>query len=304
MTGITIQARLAGGVWGHLVGDAIGVPYEFSRPSSIASVEWGHTGTHHQPAGTWSDDGALMLALLDSLLTTGFDLEDQARRSVAWLREGAYTPDGVVFDIGPTTRHALERVETGTLAAEAGGTDEGSNGNGSLMRVLPVALVGRTETDDVLVRRVSAASAVTHAHPRCRVTCAVYTLMARNLLLGESDRGAAMDKALVAVETHMPPEWRQDFDILAAWEPRTGDGYVIDCFWSAWDAFSEAAGYPEAIERAVRYGKDTDTTACVAGGLAGIYWGIEDIPQAWRNQMRGQEIVKRVMAELISRGGT
>jgi ADP-ribosyl-[dinitrogen reductase] hydrolase len=301
MTGPNLGERLAGGVWGHLVGDAMGVPYEFSVPGSINGVEWGHIGTHHQPPGTWSDDGALMLALLDSLLTTGFDLEDQSQRYVAWLREGAYTPDGL-FDIGPTTRSALERVEAGTPAAAAGGTDEYSNGNGSLMRVLPVALVGRAETDDVLVSRASAASAVTHAHPRCRVTCAVCTLLARNLLLGESDRGAAMDKALVAVKTHMPPEWRQDFDILAAWEPRTGDGYVIDCFWSAWDAFSGAASYPEAIERAVGFGKDTDTTACVAGGLAGIYWGVEDIPDAWRTQMRGQQIVKRVLAELISRG--
>src|SRR3954470_20302146 len=94
--------RLAGAVWGHLIGDAVGVPYEFQPPPAI--VHFGATGTHDQPAGTWSDDGALMLALLDSLLSAGFDADDQGRRAVAWADEGAYTPDGDGrFDIGGAT---------------------------------------------------------------------------------------------------------------------------------------------------------------------------------------------------------
>src|SRR5687767_2144669 len=71
---------LIGGVWGHLVGDAVGVPYEFRSADDIGTVEFGATGTHRQPPGTWSDDGALMLALLESLLSCGFDIEDQGRR--------------------------------------------------------------------------------------------------------------------------------------------------------------------------------------------------------------------------------
>src|SRR5579871_2412442 len=81
--------RLAGGVWGHLVGDAMGVPYEFLAPDQILEVRWGARGTHNQPPGTWSDDGALMLALLDSLLSCGFDLADQAKRSLSWFETGA-----------------------------------------------------------------------------------------------------------------------------------------------------------------------------------------------------------------------
>ncbi|GAC1327066.1 MAG: ADP-ribosylglycohydrolase family protein [Candidatus Dormibacteria bacterium] len=303
MTSPTLEARIAGAAWGHLVGDAMGVPYEFSRPGTISTVEWGHQGMHGKPPGTWSDDGALMLALLDSLLDRGFDVEDQAHRALRWMTDGAYTPDGDVFDIGIATRAALSRVRSGTPATEAGGTGEGDNGNGSLMRILPIALVARDEEDDVLVAQASAASAVTHAHPRSRVTCALYILLARTLLRGEPDRDAALRTARSSLEAVLPAEWRADYELLAHFEGRTGSGYVVDCFWSAWQAFSSAASYAETIEDAVRFGRDTDTTACVAGGLAGIYWGIDAIPADWRRELRGQEIVHPLVARLVAAAG-
>jgi ADP-ribosylglycohydrolase len=299
MTPLTLRDRLAGAVWGHLVGDAMGVPYEFSSPGSINKVKWGHQGTHAQPPGTWSDDGALMLALLDSLVDAGFDLDDQGRRAVRWMREDAYTPGGV-FDIGVATRSALNRIASGQAAPSAGGSTERSNGNGSLMRILPIALVGREENDATLIEQASAASAVTHAHPRCRVTCAVYVLLAQQLLQGETDREAALAAALSSVENHLVDEWKADFAELRDFKLRTGAGYVVDSFWSAWDAFNGGSTYPEVIERAIRYGKDTDTTACVAGGLAGLYWGVEAVPAAWREGMRGQAIVGPVLGQLLA----
>src|SRR5690348_3916213 len=93
-TPTTTEDRVAGAIWGHLVGDAVGVPYEFRNASHIDEVKFGASGTHGQPPGTWSDDGALMLALLDSLLTAGFHTQDQGQRIVAWYRDKAYTPDG------------------------------------------------------------------------------------------------------------------------------------------------------------------------------------------------------------------
>jgi len=123
----TLASRLAGGVWGALVGDALGVPFEFRSPDSLRS-EWIRMvggGTYGQPAGTWSDDGALTLALLDSLLSGGFDPADQARRYLAWYEDGTYTPDGDgPFDVGGTTRVALERIRAGTAAESAGAERE------------------------------------------------------------------------------------------------------------------------------------------------------------------------------------
>ena len=127
MTDPTLASRLAGGVWGHLVGDAIGVPYEFRKPSSIGRVHFGARGAHRQPAGTWSDDGALMLATLDSLLSSGFDIDDQGRRFLDWADRGAYTPDGDGrFDIGGTTaRRACASSATAfTRSIPVGATSE------------------------------------------------------------------------------------------------------------------------------------------------------------------------------------
>src|SRR2546428_7603071 len=135
------KACLAGAVWGHLVGVALGLPYEFAPAGEIGVVTWGHKGTHGQPAGTWSDDGGLMLALLDSLLSAGFDLADQAQRALRWLDGPDYKP-GVVFDVGNTTKLALDRLKSGTPPEQAGGRDEHDNRNRTLMRILPIVLGG------------------------------------------------------------------------------------------------------------------------------------------------------------------
>lgn len=186
-TEITQEARLAGAVWGHLVGDATGVPYEFGPPQDPEAVAFGARGTHGQPAGTWSDDGALMLALLDSLLERGFDTDDQGRRALAWYRDGAYTPDGDGrFDVGNATREALERIEAGVPAAAAGATHQWSKGNGSLMRILPLALVPHDVDDARLVELAGLASGVTHATVEARVTCGLYVLVVRRLVAGDA----------------------------------------------------------------------------------------------------------------------
>ncbi len=261
-----IDERLAGGVWGHLVGDALGVPYEFSVPGSVAEVRWGAEGTYGQPPGTWSDDGGLMLALLDSLLEVGFDLEDQGKRALAWYETKAYKP-GRLFDVGITTSRALDRLKSGTPALEAGGRGERDNGNGSLMRILPVALVDPSLSVAELVHQAAAASSLTHGHPRAQVACAVYCAAAGRLLEGEDDLDALLLATLDDVRREVALESRAELDNLIGFERRTGEGYVLDSFWSAWDAFASTDSYPAAIEKAVRLGNDTDTTACIAEGL-------------------------------------
>ena len=199
---VALAARLVGGVWGHLVGDAVGVPYEFRDATHIGELRWGERGTHQQPPGTWSDDGSLMLALLDSLTAdgVGFDVEDQGQRALAWYRNRAYTPDrDGRFDVGNTTRVALAAIEAGTPAADAGPSDEMNCGNGSLMRILPIALVGRDLVDGVLIDQARRASRVTHGHPRAQVACALYVLVAVRLLKGESDRAAALSESIDVV---------------------------------------------------------------------------------------------------------
>jgi len=294
--------RLAGGLWGHLIGDAVGVPYEFKPASAIDQVHFGATGTHHQPPGTWSDDGALMLALPDSVLSAGFDVEDQGRRALAWADEGAYTPDADgKFDIGGATSAALSRIRQGRPAATAGGTGERDLGNGSLMRILPVALVSNNVDDAELIERAHVASAVTHGHPVAQAACALYVLVARRLLTGQGGRREALRDAQHTLREAYAsaPSRIAALDRLDAWTERSGRGFVIDTLWSAWEAFAGATSYEETIVRAVSYGNDTDTTAAIAGGLAGIRWGIDGIPRDWLAAMRGHDIVDPLVDRLV-----
>jgi ADP-ribosylglycohydrolase len=291
-----------GAVYGHLVGDAVGVPYEFSAPNPARIVDVRGHGSHDQPVGTWSDDGALMLALLDSLLHAGFDPEDQGRRALAWWDDRAYTPDGdSPFDIGSATAEALGRLRAGTPAIDAGGTGERDQGNGSLMRILPIALVDVADDDPELVERAHLAGRVTHGHPNCQVTCALYVLLVRTLV-EHPDGDAEAALALATDRLRGVYERERAFasvlrGLLAHREhvKRPGGGWVLDSFWSAWEAFASASSYRETIERCIRYGHDTDTTAAIAGGLAGLRWGLDGIPADWLAALRGRDLVEDIL---------
>ena len=308
MTGaIPLPARLAGAVWGHLAGDALGVPYEFRTAAQITDVEWRGGGAHGQPSGTWSDDGALMLALLDSLLQprleAGFDPDDQGRRSLDWFANGRYAPGGTVFDWGGATGTAMSALKSGTPAIDAGPSGERDCGNGSLMRILPLALVERSVTDERLVEMTHLASRVTHGHPRCQVACALYSLVVRRLVAGAADRPTVLADAQSRLRSMYAAAdlagHLHALDELEAWTGRSGRGFVLDSFWSAWDAFAGADSYRDVVVRAVRYGADTDTTAAIAGGLAGGYFGVDDIPTEWRAGLREPSIVRPLVDRLV-----
>ena len=298
----SLRARLTGAVWGHLVGDAAGVPYEFRPPEQIGTFVFGASGTHGQPPGTWSDDGALMLALLDSLTQAGFDPEDQGRRICAWYRSGAYAPGGLVFDVGNTTLTAIRALEAGVPALQAGPTGQWSNSNGSLMRVLPLALVGRDMSDAELIAQARRASCVTHGALAPQLACALYVLTVRELLRGAAPLPALTRAALAVQGTLVKPHEADllTLDELWRFSKRSGDGYIADSFHSAFDAFAGAANYVETIERAIRFGHDTDTTAAIAGGLAGAYFGLNAIPVEWLERMRGGEIVTPLLERLLA----
>lgn len=288
-------SRKKAGLLGLLIGDAAGVPFEFNSPTDISGLPHGaidfppklpatfrraHTAA---PMGAWSDDGGMALALLDSIEQSGgVDLSDLAKRFLAW-RGGEYAPDGVVFDIGSQVRLALARIEKGADPSRSGPSLESDNGNGSLMRVLPLAL-WHAGTDDELVEDAHTQSLPTHGHLRAGVVCALYCLWARQLLNGSTD---GFDDALDALEAVYLEQGNDDAlrELHAILDdenrPVRGTGYVVDTLWSARAAFLFSAQYEGVIRRAIEIGNDTDTTAAVAGGLAGIRGGMEQIPQRW-----------------------
>lgn len=180
---------------GLLVGDALGVPYEFHAARDIPTLDviefdpppaFSRSHSSVLP-GTWSDDGAQALCLLASLLHKGrLDLRDFANRLMNWEKVGYLAVDGYVFDIGIQTAEAIRRLRQGVEPQEAGGAAEYSQGNGSLMRVLPLALWHHGD-DAALVRDAHEQSRVTHGHPVVLVCCALYCLWARRILEGVPD---------------------------------------------------------------------------------------------------------------------
>ena len=295
-----VQDRIQGGLIGLLVGDALGVPYEFHDPQDIpelALIEFepppgfarAHKGT---PPGTWSDDGAQALCLLASLQHHHkLEPQDLAHRFVNWYEHGYLAVDARVFDVGIQTAKSIRAIQAGVPALQAGSSDRYSQGNGSLMRVLPLALWHQGSDAD-LVRAAHDQSKVTHGHRVCLVCCALYCLWARRMLEEHTNPWDAALEALRVIYGTQPEFLAVLEDVIrheAQREPR-GTGFVIDCLYSAKWAL-EQGDFEAVVRAAISLGNDTDTTACVAGGLAGIRDGLEGIPIRWRDALRGQELL-------------
>ncbi len=304
----TTADRVRSSLLGAAVGDALGVPVEFQgRAARVADPVTGMRafGTHRQPAGTWSDDTSLILATLAGLERAGDDGADEPgavmEEFVAWREQGRHTPHGEVFDIGIATREALDRSRRGVPARECGGTGERSNGNGSLMRILPVALARADDPD--LVERASEMSALTHAHERSRFCCAFFCLVISEVIHG-GDVAGAIDFAWQVMDHRWPftPGERPRFEalrpdrLLAREEAGIGSGgHVIDTLEAAlWVNLHHPDSYADAVLHAVNLGDDTDTTGCVAGALAGLVHGEADIPADWLGVLvKREELVRR-----------
>ncbi len=292
---LTKRDRILGGLWGSLVGDALGVPVEFNDRATVqADPVKGMRGfgSHKQPAGTWSDDGALILCTVDSLVSSEFDTRDIARRFVLWMNEALWTATDVVFDIGMATTDSLMRIADGTPAEDAGSRDEYSNGNGSLMRIIPVALRFAGEPIETLSRRVERVSAITHGHDRSKLACVLFSLVVRQLLLGLKPQ-SAVDAARKEFRSlyQMTPEFesfRHHLQDDFRWIPEgevVSSGYVLHTLHAALWCLLTTDNYQDCVLRAVNLGGDTDTTGCVAGGLAGVAYGVISVPSHWIAQL-------------------
>lgn len=285
-----------GGVLGALIGDACGVPYEFKHhtklPRHIDMVPPPNfTRTWPEiPVGTYSDDGAQLLCLLEVLLTHGVDFKESDLKQTLrnWMTDGYMSVDSNTFDIGNQTGPALRTDDVSVL------NKPNFNSNGSLMRSLPAALCFKDPTDIAAVAWKQ--SGVTHPHARSRLCCVIYCLTAYTMQHGKS----VMDSFMEAIETAAPYS-PGEADIIRAEKntEHTGSGYVVDSLWSAILAVEHSVSYEDAIRRSIMYGNDTDTTACISGGLAGIRYGNEGIPSKWIDLLRGKELITPLIYTLL-----
>lgn len=299
-------SRLFGGVFGFCVGDMLGVPVEFStrEQRDIDNVkELRAYGTYHQPFGTWSDDTSLMLCLIDAF-NKGYSEYLLASNFVKFYKEGFYTPHGKVFDIGIATQNAIEKIIEGVNLAECGGKEERDNGNGSLMRVLPIAFAGKNLDDLKFIEMVENISAITHAHSRAKLACIFYVKFAMQLILGK-DKTEAYNDTITFINKNCYEKYSDEFNTFGTILNREiihfnrnnikSTGYVIDTLEAVLWTFFNSKSYDEMVLNAVNLGGDTDTIAAIVGGLGGIYYGFESIPNRWvQNVCRKNEIYEMV----------
>jgi ADP-ribosyl-[dinitrogen reductase] hydrolase len=304
----TVEAAMLGSI----VGDALGVPVEFTSRSSLRELPvtgMRGFGTHNQPAGTWSDDSSLMLCLAESLAEEGVDYSDQAARFVAWMRDANWTPHGEVFDIGNATREAIFRLDSGVEPTDAGLAGEFHCGNGSLMRILPVGLYLAFAGKDERTEIAGACSRVTHGHPRCRLACVMFTEIVASLVRGRSFEEALVEGRDVLKENldSKFPEESAAFERLLSPELTDLDeadvsssGYVIHCLEASLWCAQRAGSFRAGVLAAVNLGDDTDTTGAVAGALLGLRFGVHQIPIDWIDSLARLSDVRGLIEQFQS----
>ncbi|AYA37829.1 hypothetical protein D3Y59_12715 [Hymenobacter oligotrophus] len=289
-----LESTCRAALLGVAVGDALGVPVEFQnremrRADPVVSMR-GY-GTHHQPMGTWSDDTSLTLCLAEAL-ASGYSALRLALNVQRWYREAWWTAHQQVFDIGITTREALHRLERGSDPVNAGGKDEWSNGNGALMRILPLVFYQAEAPIAERFQRIQEVSALTHGHIRSAVACWLYLEMARALQAGLAPPAAYAQLCQQAPsqlqQLRIPASEMALFErVLSgrlydlAEADISSSGYVLHTLEAALWCLLHHETFAETVLAAVNLGDDTDTTGAVAGGLAGMCYGETGIPSEW-----------------------
>ena len=304
------------GMMGLIVGDALGVPVEFSSREEMKKhpvTDMTGYGTYPVPAGSWSDDSSMALASLSALHTDGINLKKTMDNFVAWENKGEFTPAGEVFDEGNTCSFAIYQYIRSGDATSCGQASENSNGNDSLMRILPVCVYLKDLQDEegledrACVAMVHDMSALTHGHLRSKMACGIYFYCVRELAKRceslENLLQNALNQAFAFYERNSESKKelahsnriRNVAELKAIPESQINSGgYVIHSMEAALWCLANTASYEECVLKAINLGDDTDTTAAIAGGLAGIYYGYENIPEKWKKAIVRREWIEEL----------
>jgi ADP-ribosyl-[dinitrogen reductase] hydrolase len=279
---------------GVATGDALGVPVEFKprfyfRENPVMEMQ--EFGTHDQPKGTWSDDTSLTLCLAESI-KEGLDLDKLAQKFIAWKNDNYWTARGWVFDIGIGTRMAIERLENRVEPELAGGTNDTENGNGSLMRILPLITFIKDLDIDERFEWTKKVSSLTHGHIRSIMACFYYLEFAKKIKDG-TDKFQAYQELQTEVLAYFTNKniakeeielfkrlLEQDISLVEEVDIKSS-GYVIHTLEASIWCLLTTSNYKDAVLKAVNLGNDTDTTGAVTGGLAVLVYGTNDIPKEW-----------------------
>lgn len=296
------------GIIGFAIGDAMGVPLKFISREKLFEApitQMTDGGSHDQPCGTWSDETSTTLATMDSIIKSfGISTIDIGNRLIEWMENSKYTATGERFDIERTTLIALSRFEKDGQPFDSGSVAEDSNGNGSLMRMLPIAYYcysANMQANEIfsIVKKVSC---ITHAHDVSIMGCYIYVLYAMELLAGKSKYDAYREiqnasysqfsRSSIDMYNRILKKNIAELPIEAI----RSTNYIVDTLEAVLWTFLNTDSFNQAIIGAVNLGDSTDTVGACTGGLAGILYGIESMCPEWRIDLKKYTYI-RAMCE-------
>ena len=293
------------GIYGVIVGDCLGMPYEFSTPQemkeNICTGMIGY-GTYPYPKGTWTDDSSMTLATINSLIKNNGEVnyDSLMREFSRWLFGAEYTVDGITFDYGNATYQGINNYVCGIDALDCGLKGEYDNGNGSLMRILPLAF---TDADYETIMNVSG---LTHAHDRSKIACVLYVEIARQIMKhygGEYTFCDCVSEASDLIKDYFDGNKELGY-FNRIFESDysggiSGGRHVVTTLESAIASIKYNDDFESALLCCVNLGGDTDTVSAVCGGLAGLYYGVENIPVEWLESIRRLDYVDELVDGLV-----
>lgn len=295
-------------IYGFVIGDVLGVPVEFKSRSELdinpVSKMLGY-GTYPVPCGCWSDDTSMTLATIDSIVEkNNIDYSDIMYKFCEWYNNSKYTANCVFFDIGKSTAKALRNYLKGISPLLCGQTDERSNGNGSLMRILPVVLYMHFEqfSEDDSVNLINNISSLTHGHEVSKVGCKIYFDF-----ISEIINGATKYEALISLSSKNYSKYysskaiskynrllNKSFLELSR-DEISSSGYIVDTLEATIWCIINSTDYKSSVLNAVNLGNDTDTIAAITGSIAGIVYGFDNIPKDWVSQIINKEYLEELI---------
>lgn len=305
------------GIMGVVVGDALGLPVQFLDREEIDAnpiTEMIGYGTFNLPEGSWSDDSSLTLATLESLITNSeVDCQDIMENFADWLLDGKFTPFEQSFDQGNTCVKAITNYIRNNDTDACGVTGEWANGNGALMRIMPLCLCAYENvnrgiwTEKEAVEQIHKVSALTHNHLRSKIACGIYYFLVKAILQEEGSLKNRMQVGIIQATSF----YREDvsnivqlayytrlfnldeFETIPREEIKSS-GYVVDSLEAAVWSLLVTNTFRDAALCAVNLGKDTDTVGAIACGLAGLYYGYQAIPDGWLEKIQLRDEIEKM----------
>ena len=308
---VIVMKRFKASYYGFLVGDAMGVPLKFEKRENLLKnpvIDMRGYGSYNVPVGSWSCNSSMMLATMDSISSKNrIDYDDMMTKYSEWISFSKYTSTGEVFDIGRTTLKAISRYQEGYNSLESGLEGVNDNGNGALMRMLPIAFYAHhleLEENDI-IDLVCRASSLTHGHEISKLGCYIFVRYVMFLLDGHDKEMSyhlikMLNYSSFSMEAKNAYNRLLNGDIVGyPLDCISSSGYVVDTLEAVIWCINNTDNFSQAVIGAINLGDDTDTIGALTGGIAGIIYGMDNIPKDWNNALQKKDYLKLMLTVFI-----